>query len=88
MVTYLLLSIMQIKEYIEEDGKSPFKKWFDDLDAVAASKITTALYRLELGNYSNVESVGLGVNAKESEGSNYGTDTRFQINNYGASKKG
>lgn len=52
---------MLIKEYIEKNGQSPFARWFEDLDSVAAAKITTALYRLEQGNYSNVKSVGEGV---------------------------
>ncbi len=49
-----------IVEYLRE-GKSLFKRWFDSLDAVPAAKVTTALYRLEQGNVSNVKSVGSGV---------------------------
>ncbi len=49
-----------IVEYLRE-GKSLFEKWFTSLDAAAASKITTALYRLGSGNVSNVKSVGRGV---------------------------
>ena len=52
---------MLIKEYIEKNGQSPFARWFEDLNSVAATKITTALYRLEQGNHSNVKSVGEGV---------------------------
>ena len=50
----------QIKEFVRE-GSSLFQEWFDDLDSIAASKITTALYRLQYGNFSNVRSVGSGV---------------------------
>lgn len=39
---------VNIVEYLR-DGKSRFEKWFNALDAAAAAKITTALYRLELG---------------------------------------
>ena len=49
-----------IIEYLV-DGLSPFANWFYDLDAVVAAKVTTALYRLEQGNFSNVKSVGKGV---------------------------
>lgn len=49
-----------VVEYLRE-GKSLFKRWFNALDAYAAAKITTALYRLEQGNFSNVKSVGKGV---------------------------
>lgn len=49
-----------IKEFLR-DGSSPFGGWFADLDSIAASKVTTALYRLQYGNLSNVQSVGSGV---------------------------
>jgi putative addiction module killer protein len=52
---------MIIREYLDKEGQSPFAKWFDDLDSAAAAKVTTALYRLEQGNISNVEGVGEGV---------------------------
>lgn len=52
---------MDIREYETEDGRSPFAEWFDDLDATAAAKVTTALTRLGLGNTSNVKGVGSGV---------------------------
>ena len=51
----------KVVEYVEESGASPFRKWFDNLDATAAAKVTTALYRLEQGNTSNVKPVGKGV---------------------------
>ena len=50
----------RIKEFVRE-GSSLFQEWFDDLDSIAASKVTTALYRLQYGNFSNVRSVGSGV---------------------------
>lgn len=52
---------MKIKEYLEKNGQSPFARWFESLESVAASKVTTALYRLEQGNHSNVKSVGGGI---------------------------
>jgi putative addiction module killer protein len=35
--------------------------WFDRLNSEAARRVTTALYRLGLGNFSNVKGVGGGV---------------------------
>ena len=52
---------VKIEQYIREDGSNPFEKWFDKLNALAAAKVATALYRMEQGNFSNVESVGKGV---------------------------
>jgi hypothetical protein len=33
---------IHIQEYIREDGSSPYKLWFDCLDAQAAAKVATA----------------------------------------------
>jgi putative addiction module killer protein len=52
---------MDVREYETADGDSPFAIWFEDLDAIAAAKVTTALTRLELGNTSHVKGVGSGV---------------------------
>ena len=46
---------MKILEYIKEDGSSPYKKWFDTLNAQAAAKVTVAKARIELGNTSNIK---------------------------------
>jgi putative addiction module killer protein len=52
---------MKLLEYADPQGRSPFRRWFDRLDAIAASKVTAALARVELGNTSNVRGVGAGV---------------------------
>jgi len=44
-----------VEEYLLENGASPYKTWFDGLDAHAAAKVTTAKLRLELGNTSSVK---------------------------------
>ncbi len=55
------MSEIRVAEYLDPSGRSPFRRWFDELDATAAAKVTTALYRLGQGNFSNVEGVGAGV---------------------------
>ena len=50
-----------VQEYIREDGSSPFRSWFDDLDYQASAKVATAIVRLELGNLSNVKWIGGGL---------------------------
>ncbi|KTC64945.1 Addiction module killer protein HI1419 (plasmid) [Legionella adelaidensis] len=52
---------VRIEQYHREDGSIPFEKWFNKLDSVAAAKIATALYRMELGNFSNIKSLGDGI---------------------------
>jgi putative addiction module killer protein len=46
---------IRVEEYIRPDGSSPYRDWFDGLDAQAAAKVTTAKLRMELGNTSNVK---------------------------------
>jgi putative addiction module killer protein len=50
----------RVVEYLRE-GSSPFGSWFSGLNAPAAAKVATALYRLEQGNFSNVKAVGKGI---------------------------
>ena len=52
---------MDIRVYEAPDGACPFIEWFDQLEAKAAAKVTTALARLEQGNTSRVKGVGAGV---------------------------
>lgn len=53
--------MIDLHEYHDRDGRSPFREWFDKLNPEAAQKVTTSLYRVGLGNFSNVKSVGGGV---------------------------
>lgn len=55
------MSSVQILEYLDPQGRSPYAKWFDGLNAPAAAKVATALYRLAEGNFSTVKGVGAGV---------------------------
>ncbi len=35
--------MIEIEEYLDADGNSPFGKWFDELKAQAAAKVATYL---------------------------------------------
>jgi putative addiction module killer protein len=50
-----------LREYLDKAGRSPFGRWFEALGATAAAKVTTALARIEQGNFSSVKGVGTGV---------------------------
>ena len=52
------MTSIKVVEYVREDGSSPFKAWFGDLDVQAAAKVATATLRLEMGNTSNVKWIG------------------------------
>jgi putative addiction module killer protein len=59
----LLPSVLAIglRGYVDDKGNQPFAQWFGDLASDAAARVTTALTRIEQGNFSNVKSVGAGV---------------------------
>jgi putative addiction module killer protein len=53
--------MVEVLEYLDQEGNSPFADWFNALDAQAAAKVSTAQTKLGLGNWSNVKGVGAGV---------------------------
>ena len=53
--------MLDVREYIDTAGRSPFTKWLRSLNVHAAAKIVTALERVADGNLSNVKAVGNGV---------------------------
>ncbi|MBI4006501.1 MAG: type II toxin-antitoxin system RelE/ParE family toxin [Gammaproteobacteria bacterium] len=55
------MTTRKLVEYLDKHGNSQFGRWLSQLHADAAARITTALYRMEQGNFSNTKSVGKGV---------------------------
>lgn len=53
--------MIDVVEYETADGHSPFGRWFESLDNVAAAKVTTAIARMSHGNFGDVKPVGKGV---------------------------
>jgi putative addiction module killer protein len=53
--------MIDVREYNDRDGRSPYAAWFDQLNPQAAVKVAVAMTRLALGNFSNVKGVGSGV---------------------------
>jgi putative addiction module killer protein len=53
--------MIEVREYLEPKGGSPYAVWFAHLDPTAAAKVATALIRLAAGNFSNVKGIGSGV---------------------------
>lgn len=53
--------MIEIEEYLDADGNSPFGKWFGKLKAQAAAKVTAYLARVEDGNFSSFKGIGQGV---------------------------
>jgi len=53
--------MIDVREYNDPRGRSPYAGWFNRLNAQAAAKVATGLTRLAGGNFSNVKGVGSGV---------------------------
>ncbi len=53
--------MIEVREYLDAEGSSPYAKWFDRLNVAAAVKVATAIHRMEQGNVSNVKGDGAGV---------------------------
>ena len=53
--------MLEIGEFFDAQGTSPFGLWLKRLDRHASARVATALYRMEMGNLSNAKSVGGGV---------------------------
>jgi putative addiction module killer protein len=50
--------MVDVREYLDRNGRSLYPEWFDSLNA---QTVAIAVTRLGQGNYSNVKSVGSGV---------------------------
>jgi putative addiction module killer protein len=55
------MPMLELRYCLDAEGRSPFARWFDDLDAISRAKVVRALARIEQGNLSNVKGVGEGV---------------------------
>jgi putative addiction module killer protein len=53
--------MVEVREYLDRGGRSPYAAWFDRLNREAAAKVTAALVRIRPGNLSNAKGVGAGV---------------------------
>jgi hypothetical protein len=58
MVSYVLPFVMvEVREYLDRGGRSPFAAWSDGLNREAAAKVA-ALARIQQGNLSNAKGIG------------------------------
>lgn len=53
--------MIEVLEYQDQKGESPFAGWFKGLEPASAAKVTVAVKRIEMGNLSNAKSLGGGV---------------------------
>ena len=55
---------VEIVEYVDRKGRSPFGDWFDRLPATAAVKVAVAVDSIGRGLLGDVKSVGGGVSER------------------------
>lgn len=53
--------MVTVVEFLDERGRSPFRRWFDRLDPSIAARLTVALYRIEQGATSAIKGLGAGL---------------------------
>lgn len=53
--------MVAVVEFLDERGRSPFRRWFDRLDPSTAARVTVALYRIEHGATSAIKGLGAGL---------------------------
>jgi putative component of toxin-antitoxin plasmid stabilization module len=53
--------MLEVREYLDRSGRSPFAAWSDRLNREAAVKVAAALARIQQGNFSNAKGVGAGL---------------------------
>jgi putative addiction module killer protein len=62
LVPFVLPSNMiEVREYLDRRGCSPFAAWSYSLNKEAAAKVAAALARMQQGNFSNAKGVRTGV---------------------------
>ncbi len=53
--------MIEIRSYIDREGRNPFERWFEKLDDNVQARMVVSLDRVEQGNLSAAKSVGAGV---------------------------
>ena len=54
-------AVIEVREYLDHRGRSPFAAWFNRLDGSAALRVRVALERIQAGYLYSVKGVGAGV---------------------------
>lgn len=50
-----MIEVLDVREYLDSGGRSPFTTWLRALNVQAAAKVAAALDRIAAGNLSNVK---------------------------------
>ena len=53
--------MVEIREYVDNRGRNPFRRWQEGLDPAAAARVEIALDRIRAGNLSSLKGLGGGL---------------------------
>jgi putative addiction module killer protein len=53
--------MVEVREYFDRSGRSPFAVWSDRLNREAAVRVAAALARIQQGNFSSAKGIGAGA---------------------------
>jgi len=53
--------VIEIREYIDGKGRTPYRDWLVTLDATTRVRIVTSVLRMQQGNFAGAKTVGAGV---------------------------
>ncbi|MHB8303679.1 MAG: type II toxin-antitoxin system RelE/ParE family toxin [Acidobacteriaceae bacterium] len=57
----LPLKEIEVREYIDAQGRTPYRNWLVKLDAGTRARVIAAVLRMEHGNFSAAKCVGSGL---------------------------
>jgi putative addiction module killer protein len=53
--------MIEVREYVDAQGRTPYRDWVVKLDTSTRVRVITAVLRMEQGNFSTAKGVGSGV---------------------------
>jgi len=53
--------MIELREYIDAQGRIPYRDWVAKLDAATRARVIAAVLRMGHGNFSAAKSVGSGI---------------------------
>ena len=57
----MIIKCLDILEYLDLQGKNPFRNWLQELPITISAKIQARIFRLQQGNIGDFKAVGHGV---------------------------
>jgi putative addiction module killer protein len=60
-VIIIVDGMLIVREYLDDNGRSPFRAWLQDLDQATRARVQARILRFESGNLGDHKQVGGGV---------------------------